>query len=209
MFLFNRIAFYNIRAALLVFVLLPFLITIVATGWYGLYRLEASAKAAMEEEIELLARAIRLPLSHALQHGHSGTLQRSVTSIFDIDKVYAVYVYDKDGRRISTSGSSKARVQDREAVDLANKGDEQGEFDEVGGEEVFSYFLPLTDSGENSIGLLQVTRRGSDFLVALMNFARMPSPCSCYPPYWLRGLSGLVTSERWGAIFIECAKIWR
>ena len=163
MFLFNRIAFYNIRAALLVFVLLPFLITIVATGWYGLYRLEASAKAAMEEEIELLARAIRLPLSHALQHGHSGTLQRSVTSIFDIDKVYAVYVYDKDGRRISTSGSSKARVQDREAVDLANKGDEQGEFDEVGGEEVFSYFLPLTDSGENSIGLLQVTRRGSDF----------------------------------------------
>ncbi|HSX85769.1 MAG TPA: HAMP domain-containing protein, partial [Cellvibrio sp.] len=163
MFLFNRIAFYNIRAALLVFVLLPFLITIVATGWYGLYRLEASAKAAMEEEIELLARAIRLPLSHALQHGHSGTLQRSVTSIFDIDKVYAVYVYDKDGRRISTSGSSKARVQDREAVDLANKGDEQGEFDKVGGEEVFSYFLPLTDSGENSIGLLQVTRRGSDF----------------------------------------------
>ncbi len=163
MFSFNRIAFYNIRAALLVFVLLPFLITLIATGWYGLYRLEASAKAAMEEEIELLARAIRLPLSHALQHGHSGTLQRSVTSIFDIDKVYAVYVYDKDGKRISTSGSSKARVQDREAVDLANKGDEQGEFDEVGGEEVFSYFLPLTDSGERSIGLLQVTRRGSDF----------------------------------------------
>ena len=163
MFSFKKIAFYNIRAALLVFVLLPFLITIVATGWYGLYRLEASAEAAMEEEIELLARAIRLPLSHALQHGHSGTLQRSVTSIFDIDKVYAVYVYDKDGRRISTSGSSKARVQDREAVDLANKGDEQGEFDKVGGEEVFSYFLPLTDSGENSIGLLQVTRRGSDF----------------------------------------------
>lgn len=163
MFSFNRIAFYNIRAALLVFVLLPFLITIIATGWYGLYRLEVSAKAAMEEEIELLARAIRLPLSHALQHGHSGTLQRSVTSIFDIDKVYAVYVYDKDGKRISTSGSSKARVQDREAVDLANKGDEQGEFDEVGGEEVFSYFLPLTDSGERSIGLLQVTRRGSDF----------------------------------------------
>lgn len=163
MFPFNRIAFYNIRAALLVFVLLPFLLTIIATGWYGLYRLEKDAKATMEEEIELLARAIRLPLSHALQHGHSGTLQRSVTSIFDTDKVYAVYVYDKEGKRISTSGTSKARVPDRQAVDLVNKGDEQGEFDKVGGEEVYSYFLPLTDSGERSIGLLQVTRRGSDF----------------------------------------------
>lgn len=163
MFPFNKIAFYNIRAALLVFVLLPFLFTILATGWYGLYRLEADAKSTMEEEIELLARAIRLPLSHALQHGHSGTLQRSVTSIFDTDKVYAVYVYDRDGKRISTSGTSKARVPDREAVDLANRGNEQGEFDEVGGEAVYSYFLPLTDSGERSIGLLQVTRRGSDF----------------------------------------------
>lgn len=163
MFSFKSLALYNIRATLLVFVLLPFLFIILTTGWYGLYRLEADAKASMEEEIELLARAIRLPLSHALQHGHTGTLKRSVHSIFDIDKVYAVYVYDKDGKRISTSGSSKAKVPDREAMDLANKGDEQGEFDEVGGEELFSYFLPLSDAGERSIGLLQVTRRGSDF----------------------------------------------
>jgi len=159
----NRVSLSNIRAALLIFVLLPFLVIIIVGGGYSLHRLELDAKARMEEEIELIARAIRLPLSHALQHGHSATLQRTVTSIFDIDKVYAVYVYDKDGKRISVSGSSKAQVEDTEAVDLAVKGNERSEFDEVGGEQMFSYFLPLSDSGGRINGLLQVTRRGSDF----------------------------------------------
>jgi len=164
MSLLKKLSLYNIRFALLVFVLLPFLSIIVASGWYSLYRLEADAKANMEQEIELIARTIRLPLSHALQHGHTATLERMVSSIYDIDKVFAVYVYDKEGKRISTTGSAKARVRDDEAVDLAVRGDEQGEFGEAtGGEEVFSYFVPLSDSGERSIGLLQVARRGSDF----------------------------------------------
>src|SRR5690606_13284523 len=127
MFLLRKLSpFYNIRLALLVFVLLPFLLIILAIGWYSLYRLEADVKSNMEEEIELIARAIRLPLSHALQHGHRATLERVVSSIYDIDKVFAVYVYDKDGKRISTTGSAKARVRDDEAADLAVTGNEQG-----------------------------------------------------------------------------------
>lgn len=159
----KKFSLYNIRTALLLFVLLPFLTIIIATGWYSLRQLEQEVQRGMKQEIELIAQAIRRPLSYALQHGHERTLTRTVTSIFDIDKVYAVYVYDKDGKRISTTGSAKARVADTEAIDLAVRGDEQGEFEEVGGEELYSYFMPLIDSGEQSIGLLQVTRRGSDF----------------------------------------------
>lgn len=159
----RQLALYDVRAALLIFVLLPFLLIVAVSGGYSLHRLEQAARTSMEHEIELIARAIRLPLSHALQHGHQATLKRTVTSLFDVDKVYAVYVYDKDGKRISTTGSSRARVRGRDALDIVAEGDERGGFDNVDGVQLYSYFLPLNDNAGSSIGLLQVTRRGSDF----------------------------------------------
>jgi signal transduction histidine kinase len=161
---------HNIRTTLLLFVLLPFLAIIIASGWYSLHKLETNAKIGMEQDIQLIAQAIRLPLSHALQHGHTATLRRTVTSAFDMDQVYGVYVYNRNGKRISAIGRRAAEVQGTEAATLARLGDEQGAFDEVGGEEVFSYFMPLTDSGGSIIGLLQVTRRGSDFAHHLDQF---------------------------------------
>lgn len=155
---------YNIRTALLLFVLAPFLLIMMFTGWYSLHNLEAQVKKRMQEDIELIARAIQLPLSYALEHGHSGSLEQTLTSAFDFGRVYGVYVYDESGQRIAASGSRKALVRTEKAAVLALKGDDQSEFEIIGDEEVFSYFLPLTDSGERISGLLQVTRRGSDFV---------------------------------------------
>lgn len=154
---------YNIRTALLLYVLAPFLLIMLFAGWYSLYRLEAQVESRMQEDIELIARAIRLPLSYALEHGHSGSLKQTLSSAFKFDRVYGVYVYDETGRRIAVSGSHSALIRTEKAAGLALQGDRQGKFDEVGGEEVFSYFVPLTDSGGRINGLLQVTRRGSDF----------------------------------------------
>ncbi len=161
---------YTIRTALVVFALCPFLLISILSGWFGLHRLETETLTTMEEEIQLIARSIRLPLSHALEHGHTGTLRRTVTSAYDMDQVYGVYVYDRDGQRISSSGSRDAPMRGTQAADLASRGDERAGFEEVGGEEVFSYFMPLTDSGGRIIGLLQVTRRGSDFAQQLEQF---------------------------------------
>lgn len=154
---------YRLRTALLLFVLAPFLLIMAVTAWYSLSQLERQADARMQEDIELIARAIRLPLSHALERDRAGGVQQALASAFRIDRVYGVHVYDERGLRVASSGSSKALVDTDRAVGLVSMGDRQGEFEQIGGEEVFSYFVPLTDSGGRINGLLQVTRRGSDF----------------------------------------------
>ncbi|WP_341939188.1 sensor histidine kinase [Marinimicrobium sp. C2-29] len=161
---------YTIRTALLAFVLTPFLIVMIISGGFSLRQLEQVAEAGMEEDIELIARSIRRPLSYALENGHEETLRRTVTSAGDIGRVYGVYVYDRNGQRITAQGPSNVQVQDIEAADLASQGSEQGGFEEIGGEAVFSYFMPLTDSGGRINGLLQVTRRGSDFVQQIREF---------------------------------------
>lgn len=161
---------YNIRTALLAFVLAPFLLVMVITAGFSLRQLEQAAEEGMEEEIELIARSIRRPLSYALENGHMETLRRTVTSAGDIGRVYGVYVYDENGERITAQGPSQVQVPDFKAADLASRGSEQSAFEEIDGEAIFSYFMPLSDSGGQINGLLQVTRRGSDFVQQIRAF---------------------------------------
>lgn len=161
----NKSPAYSIHTALMAFVLVPFLFVLVFTGWYGLSNLEAQVISRMREDIELIARAVQLPLTEALERDRSERLERTLDSVFGFDRVYGVYVYDRSGRRIASSGTRKAEVPSERAAGLAAGGDQQGEgeFDQAGGEAVFSYFLPLTDNSDRIQGLLQITRRGSDF----------------------------------------------
>jgi signal transduction histidine kinase len=154
---------YKLRTALLGFVLIPVIVLIGASGAYSLYSLEQEVQARMQKDIELVARAIRLPLSHALERDRAGSIQQALDSAFDIDRVYGVYVYDGNGEQIASSGTTRAQVETAEAARLASVGDERGEFGRAGSESIFSYFVPLTDTGGRINGLLQVTRRGSDF----------------------------------------------
>jgi len=117
----------------------------------------------MQDEIAIIARAIRLPLSYALERGRLDNMEQALVSALRFDRVYGVYVYNENGERIVSSGTLKARVETDRAAELASSGNRQGGFDEAGDEEIFSYFLPLIDRGGRINGLLQVTRRGSDF----------------------------------------------
>lgn len=159
---------YSLRTAVIAFVLTPILMVATAVGWYGLRNLEAQAEASMQEDIELIARAVRLPISYAMENGRMGAVHQALSSTTEFRRVYGIHVYNSDGQRLATSGSPKAQVRDRSlAAETALRG-EQGTFNDASGKDsVFSYFVPLTDSGEQIIGLLQVTRRGSDFSSAV------------------------------------------
>lgn len=154
---------YTLRTALLLFVLIPFVLLMGTGGLYSLGQLEKEVEARMQEDIELIARAIRLPLSHALERERIGSMEQALASAFRINRVYGVYVYDENGEQIASSGTRKARVPSDKAAELASSGGRQSEYDKAGDEEIFSYFLPLTDRGGRISGLLQVTRRGTDF----------------------------------------------
>ncbi|MEX1032249.1 MAG: ATP-binding protein [Cellvibrionaceae bacterium] len=152
-----------LSAVLVIAVLLPFLLAVGLTGWYGTHLLERHTQDRMQEDIEIIARAIRLPLSHAMERGHEGTVQRALESAFSINRVYGVYVYDEHGNTVYANGANEASMPNARAASLANRGQQQGEFGRAGRERIFSYFVPLVDAGERINGLLQVTRRGSDF----------------------------------------------
>jgi signal transduction histidine kinase len=153
----------SLATTLILVLLLPLLLATGLTGWYSISNLERQTQERMEKDIELVARAIRLPISHALERGYQGSMQQALDSAFSIDQVYGVYVYDSEGETIAASGFRQGTVDTGKAALLASRGVQQGEFDRLAGEEVFSYFVPLTDAGGRINGLLQVTRQGSDF----------------------------------------------
>ena len=152
----------SLATSLLWVLLLPLLAVTTLTGWYSIAHIERQTHQRMQQDIELVARAIRLPLSHALERGYERTVQQALDSAFSIDRVYGVYVYDNDGNTVAISGFQQGDVDTDKVAKLAVEG-EQGEFGRMDGEEVFSYFVPLTDAGGRISGLLQVTRHGSDF----------------------------------------------
>src|SRR5690625_3325586 len=94
------LSLYNIRTALLIFVLVPFLLVMVISAGFSLHRLEKAAATGMQDDIELIARSIHRPLSHALEHNLQLTLRRTVSSAGEIGRVYGVYVYRSEERRV-------------------------------------------------------------------------------------------------------------
>lgn len=155
-------ATYSLRSALLLFILLPLLAMSIIAGGYSLHRLEQRTKARRQEDIALIARAISVPLGHALARHDSQDMARLLRSAFEIGRVYGAYVFDADGHLIAASGPTSPTGRS-EAARLASHGTRQGHFARFDGKPLFTYFVPLTDSGRRIDGLLEITRRGSGF----------------------------------------------
>lgn len=153
----------SLRWTLVGYVVLP-LLGITALGSYlSLSSFGTQIEQRMEEEVALIARAIRLPLGNALEEGREGNLQAALESVFQINRVYGAYVYDADGNQILSLGISDPAHSKGHMARVAATGRDLGEYGTMGGEEIFSYFVPLPDSLNRINGLLQVTRRKSEF----------------------------------------------
>lgn len=154
--------FPSLRSALVVAVVLPLAVAVMVGGFLVLREFEQQAVDRMEEDVELVARAIRLPLSRAMERGRDGTVVDALVSAFQIGRVYGAHLYDQEGRLVSSFGSAAPGEDPGRLSDMAESESRQGEYGQAGSEEVYSYFVPLTSSGNRPLGLLQVTRRRSD-----------------------------------------------
>ncbi|OOG23504.1 two-component sensor histidine kinase [Thioalkalivibrio denitrificans] len=154
---------YSLRTTLLAFVIVPLLGVMLLVGAWGLRAVEARMEERLQEDIELVARAIQLPLSRSLERGERGGVQQALDSAFRIDQVYGAYVYDERGELVAASGPrGPSMVIRREARDIT-AGGTRGLFEERAGKPVYSFFMPLSDAGGRISGLLQVTRHRADF----------------------------------------------
>ncbi len=163
-FLFDRLGRrMSLRAALVVYVLVPMTVASLFMGLWGLYAFERQVEKRMQYDLEMVARAIKRPLSHAIKRDREGSITQTLESAFSVDQVYGAYVYDDEGKKISTTGSKEPDSGQEQVKKMEDDGSDYGEFGEVGGQDVYSYFVPLEDSGGRITGLLQLTRRTSDF----------------------------------------------
>ncbi len=160
----------SLRNAVLLFVLLPLLGILVAVGMLGLRELEGQMMRRLQDDIELVARSIRLPIAAAMVRGDTAAVQEALDSVFQIDQVFGAYVYDSSGERVATSGPRSPLLEHRRDARALTAEGTQGSVEERRGREVFSFFLPLFDGAGQVVGLLQVTRdlsRFQDYLARL------------------------------------------
>ncbi len=109
-----------------------------------LWTVERNSERRLQAEVELVARAVRLPLSASLEKNHERTLQQVLESVLGVGRVYGAYVYDRDGKLAAYAGAVEPD-QDESAIQQLTEGGE------------------LTGEYQRINGLLQVTRRWGDF----------------------------------------------
>lgn len=179
----------SLRATLLFFVVAPMCVVMAAGAWWGLRTFEQLVEQQMQRDLEMVAEAIKGPLSHALLREREGSIAEALKAAFELSEVYGAFLYDAEGRRISATERDKGELPRADATELAAAGKPQGEYSESRGQEIYSHVMPLTDSTGQITGLLQLTRRRSDFVT---NIARLRTRVVLYTLLGFVGLSGLV-----------------
>ncbi|WP_336366203.1 sensor histidine kinase [Marinobacter sp. C2H3] len=156
--------FHSLRLTLLLSMVVPLLLISGGAIYLGLGAVESHLNDRLRGDLELVARAVSGPVSQALSDGNDLVLGESLRSLLKIGRISGVSVFDEQGQRIQSFGLADQDVQDSaSAARVMASGRQDGVFRRVAGESVYSQFLPLmTDRGRIQ-GLLQVTRKRSDF----------------------------------------------
>ena len=157
-------ALNNLHLTLVLTIVLPLLLISGIGVYWGLGVIQSQDEAQLKEDLALMAQATKYPLSRALQARDYVQVNDITTSLFSAERVYGASVYDRRGDRISQVGVVDRDISgSRSAADAVAKGDELGTYREIGGKNVFSHFTPLFSEDGRIIGLLQITRKRSDF----------------------------------------------
>ncbi len=152
----------GLRALFTLTVLGPVVVVGVAVLWLGGRVVEGAVQERLEEDVQLVARAIQVPLSAALTEGRAAQLYEALGSAFRIRRLYGAAVYDAEGELIARVGAPELESSSAPEVGRVAEEGRGGEYGRVGERRVYSYFVPLTSPGGRIEGLLQVTRRRSD-----------------------------------------------
>jgi signal transduction histidine kinase len=133
----------------------------LGVGVVILRALEREFEEQMKEDVEMVARALRRPVGHALRHGDDRTLKRALEVASQIGRVYGASLYGPDGKPVQALGTYDNRRRPTNVEKLAETTQGRGRYGHVRDEAVYSYFVPVEMTG-NRTGLLEVTRRKED-----------------------------------------------
>lgn len=152
----------SLRLTLVLIVVLPLAVSMGLTSYVVLSAFEEYTERRMQEDVELVARSLQMPIGRALQRDREGAVQEALQSAFSFNRVYGAYLYDEEGQLTASVGSTNPSADSSRLSELAEEGAETGEYDEVAGRSVYSYFVSLSTPLGRNAGLLQVVRRARD-----------------------------------------------
>ena len=98
---FNRL---SLRLVLVIYVIVPLVSSLAVTGYLALAMWEDQVEERMKNDLEMVAKAIQLPLSHAMERDRKGGVEQALESAFSLDSIYSAYAYDKEGEEIASAG---------------------------------------------------------------------------------------------------------
>lgn len=158
----------GLQRTLLLFVVLP-LVLLTALGIrFGLEQANHFQEQRLKNDLELVGRAISIPVGTALNNGDIAAVELALESVFVLGEVYGASVFDVDGNRIASAGVTETDLT-RSVIPqrIRTTGEGLEAFSRVAGRNLFSHFQPLFDTAGHIQGLVQITRRASDFGRAL------------------------------------------
>lgn len=154
----------NLQRSLFCYVVLPILILTGLAIRFGVSYSQQLVSQSLSSDLELIGRAIRIPVSDALLRGDGHAIVANLESVFSIGQVYGAAVYDTEGRLVASTGLAEADLSNSAlAFDVVRTGQQADAYRAVEGWQLYSQFLPVIDRGGRIHGLLQITRRASDF----------------------------------------------
>lgn len=164
----HRLPISGLQRSLLLFVVLPIVLFTALGIRFGLGQANQFQEKRLKNDLELIGRAISLPVGNALNQGDMHAVELALGSVFVLGEVYGASVFDAGGKRIASAGITESDLTRTNIPDrIRTTGEGQEAFSRVSGRHLFSHFLPLFDTAGQIQGLIQITRRASDFGHAL------------------------------------------
>lgn len=158
----------GLQRTLLLFVVLPLLLLTALGIRFGLGQASQFQEQRLKNDLELIGRAISIPVGSALGQNDQAAIELALGSVFVLGEVYGASVFDVDGTRIASAGITESDLSRTSIPErIVTTGERQEAYSRVAGRYLFSHFLPLFDNTGQIKGLIQITRRASDFGRAL------------------------------------------
>ena len=154
----------SLQKRLLIYVVVPMVVISGLAISFGLQLIADQEEKRLKADLELLGRAISLPISDALLTNDLRTVKANLDSVFSIGRVYGASVYNVKGQQVAEAGITETDLSNSFlAQQTVKTGVTQDDYRRVEGKDVFSQFMPIIDRGGRIIGLLQINRKASDF----------------------------------------------
>jgi len=154
----------SLQKRLLLYVVVPMIVISGVAISFGLQLMAQQEEQRLKADLELLGRAISLPISDALLTNDLPAVQANLDSVFSIGRVYGASVYNVEGNQVAEAGITETDLSNSFlAQQTVETGVTQDDYRRVEGQDVFSQFMPIIDRGGRIIGLLQINRKASDF----------------------------------------------